>query len=735
VDVDKKPSITIGESIYGGGDVGSTHDPYTSDLLMGNSSVHVNGQYTNISLAGSIMGSGNSCLTKGTKTADIYQFNDPVQMTGIHWFDEATVSSSLLDITGREMVITPSENKVCSLSHIGLLTLMDSSTIMIKNPAEDVGSYRSWNKDGKPTTSASPFNKIIFTSGSTLFIRSLNAGTSYEPEYGAVEGYTIISVADNAPYGGYILGSNISTGGFMVLKGGSYTIADKSDFEGNVKCWFISGVENKVATVSLIDNEHKTASTSVDIMKLQSKSKIMFTGGTYISSLDGYTFVTPSAVADKKISYTVGSMIEDQTASLVANEDQTYVTPTGYTIYGGQVFSETMAESVELKTGSVSGHSFTPVEDKDGVFTLNMVFTGIPDGVTNHLGYLMLYLQEVTEVTYTTETGPKTDYMVSSRIEVRVDLYTTGSTLKDSYTYKLNAVEGVGDVDLIFPAGLTNRSVHLLSINNNQGASASEIKVSFSLNRGNTTGWITVNDPIKYSMYNINDDITKILDVGTLSGGFMATLDLSVSDLRISGATYILKFVMKDSNGEFIRVGGEIFVITVTIYTSERDDVAVTFYDYQHGINHDTGGTTYSFKYGSTITEAQCAPVSENFLGWYTDEKFTNVFNFSTPLTKDTELYARYTHVVTFDYQDGTSSQLYVASTLSGVKIDPPSPPTKTGYKFEGWYKQSKCLEPWNFSKDTVDGNVTLYAKWVGVELRVIFTVTIGELEEVLEYE
>ena len=47
-----------------------------------------------------------------------------------------------------------------------------------------------------------------------------------------------------------------------------------------------------------------------------------------------------------------------------------------------------------------------------------------------------------------------------------------------------------------------------------------------------------------------------------------------------------------------------------------------------------------------------------------------------------------------------------------GDKITRPVDPTKTGYIFAGWYKDSGLTIPWDFSKDVVTSNITLYAKW-----------------------
>ena len=49
----------------------------------------------------------------------------------------------------------------------------------------------------------------------------------------------------------------------------------------------------------------------------------------------------------------------------------------------------------------------------------------------------------------------------------------------------------------------------------------------------------------------------------------------------------------------------------------------------------------------------------------------------------------------------------------SGSVISAPETPILFFYTFGGWYKEPSCTNPWNFSIDTVNSNITLYAKWI----------------------
>lgn len=62
-----------------------------------------------------------------------------------------------------------------------------------------------------------------------------------------------------------------------------------------------------------------------------------------------------------------------------------------------------------------------------------------------------------------------------------------------------------------------------------------------------------------------------------------------------------------------------------------------------------------------------------------------------------------------------------IPTTTAGVGahlVEPPAP-DKDGYRFAGWYKEPTYATPWNFERDTVSGDMTLYAKWESTQLTI----------------
>ncbi|HBN56634.1 MAG TPA: hypothetical protein DD414_07645, partial [Lachnospiraceae bacterium] len=74
------------------------------------------------------------------------------------------------------------------------------------------------------------------------------------------------------------------------------------------------------------------------------------------------------------------------------------------------------------------------------------------------------------------------------------------------------------------------------------------------------------------------------------------------------------------------------------------------------------------------------------------------------------------TCTITFDLQGrGTALPEYAQYTgiEKGSTVRKPADPEADGYAFTGWHKEASCQNLWDFEKDTVEADMTLYAGWV----------------------
>lgn len=68
------------------------------------------------------------------------------------------------------------------------------------------------------------------------------------------------------------------------------------------------------------------------------------------------------------------------------------------------------------------------------------------------------------------------------------------------------------------------------------------------------------------------------------------------------------------------------------------------------------------------------------------------------------------TWLVSFNSMGGSVVQSQ--SVADGELATEPAAPTKTGFTFGGWYSDLDLTVAWDFSSDTVDSDMMLYAKW-----------------------
>ena len=100
------------------------------------------------------------------------------------------------------------------------------------------------------------------------------------------------------------------------------------------------------------------------------------------------------------------------------------------------------------------------------------------------------------------------------------------------------------------------------------------------------------------------------------------------------------------------------------------------------------------------------------FDDWYTDDKHTVKFNFSTPITGDTKVYAKWT---ANDYEVSFITEHVDAPASQNVKYNGtaanPGKLTAEGYTFIGWYADETHKTKFDFTKP-ITGDTKVYAKW-----------------------
>ncbi|MDE6641987.1 MAG: InlB B-repeat-containing protein, partial [Acetatifactor sp.] len=69
-------------------------------------------------------------------------------------------------------------------------------------------------------------------------------------------------------------------------------------------------------------------------------------------------------------------------------------------------------------------------------------------------------------------------------------------------------------------------------------------------------------------------------------------------------------------------------------------------------------------------------------------------------------------YTICFEDNYGAGGEYDSQVAASGKKIAEPDVPVRDGYVFLGWYKDAGLTEKWDFGKDKVKSEMTLYAGW-----------------------
>ncbi len=101
------------------------------------------------------------------------------------------------------------------------------------------------------------------------------------------------------------------------------------------------------------------------------------------------------------------------------------------------------------------------------------------------------------------------------------------------------------------------------------------------------------------------------------------------------------------------------------------------------------------------------------FKGWYKEEACTTAWNFENDVVNsNTTLYIKWVKLHTITLISDTGISTTITAEDNSI-INPPVAPTKTGYTFDGWYKEEARTTAWNFSTEKITSDTTLYAKWI----------------------
>ena len=147
----------------------------------------------------------------------------------------------------------------------------------------------------------------------------------------------------------------------------------------------------------------------------------------------------------------------------------------------------------------------------------------------------------------------------------------------------------------------------------------------------------------------------------------------------------------------------------ITLYAKWNINSYTVSFDSNGGSSVATQSATYNT---AASKPADPSKTGFTFAGWFTDKDGKNAYDFSSKVTGDITLYAKWninSYTVSFDSNGGSS--VAAQSVTYNTAASKPADPSRKGYTFAGWFTGKDCKTAYDFNSN-VTGDITLYAKW-----------------------
>ncbi|MGM9640429.1 MAG: InlB B-repeat-containing protein, partial [Faecousia sp.] len=171
---------------------------------------------------------------------------------------------------------------------------------------------------------------------------------------------------------------------------------------------------------------------------------------------------------------------------------------------------------------------------------------------------------------------------------------------------------------------------------------------------------------------------------------------------------------------------GETFILSgfagdVTVNFTTRFRTVYIDYVISPNWNNNYVVTPQAVTWGTAPARPTVNRTGYHVTDWFYDGEYTQVFDFSQPLTENVTLYGQWernVYTVTFMVDGEVYSVQQVQHGYHATAI---SNPTKDDWVFNGWYYDEECTQPFNRASDYFYEDTTLYAGWVEAKLNYVY--------------
>lgn len=176
------------------------------------------------------------------------------------------------------------------------------------------------------------------------------------------------------------------------------------------------------------------------------------------------------------------------------------------------------------------------------------------------------------------------------------------------------------------------------------------------------------------------------------------------------------EFKKWEVNGVEKRPGDSVIVTeNMTVKAIWSTKACYVYYNW-NGIKPDSEKNSQVWLYGNSVGSLPSNLTYEGYVleGWYNDPYFNEKTTLPFTITEDITIYAKWTaqieYTVSFD-MNGHGTQVPDQKVAQNTTAADPGTPTESGYTFKGWFADSACLVPFDFSSGII-ADTTVFAKW-----------------------
>ncbi len=541
-------------------------------------------------------------------------------------------------------------------------------------PGESLTLYAKWTANGNTAYSLQHYKQDVSGSGYTLFETESLSGTTGSTATAVAKSYT--GFTENTGHASRVASGTIAADGSLVLKlyysRSTYTVSFSSD--GGTAVSSTTGVRYG-ATISAPVAPTKTGYTFAGWYKESGLTNVWtFASDTVTATTTLYAKWT----ANTGTAYSVQHYKQDVSGS-------------GYTLFETESLSGTTGS-----TATAVAKSYTGFAENTGHASRVASGTIAADG---SLALKLYYSRSTYTVSFSSDGGTA----VSSTTGVRYGATISApvAPTKTGYTFAGWYKE----------SGLTN----VWTFASDTVTTATTLYAKWTAN----TYTVTFNAQTGTAASPASKSVTYASTYGALA-----------TTTRI-GYTFSGWYTGVGGTGTNITSSSAVAITTdQTLYAKWTANTG-TAYSVQH-YKQDVSGSGYTLFETESLsgtTDTMATAVAKSYTGFAENTGHASRVASGT-IAADGSLvlklyYSRSTYTVSFSSDGGTA----VSSTTGvryGATISAPVAPTKTGYTFAGWYKESGLTNAWTFASDTVTTATTLYAKWTANTYTVTFNAQTG---------